>query len=215
MRVSFLIVLACLCLSAVSAAKEKKREQKEQSSFVNADGFNVQAEKSTVVTEDTEVKEIKNGDVVEEEEVTKIRTSVNGKRKGKRKVEKAEKVEKTCEELLAPQRAECDAENCATKKCSFSILSESRCEFECKCEEIIEEVITEVVESEGGSAGAEKKVRKVKKAGAEKKKKKKVAGGRECAGEKKLSFSNCLIKMKGLVAWGDNTANFDAKFDAL
>lgn len=211
MRVSFLVLLACLCLSAVSAGKRQK-ENVEQSSYVNKDGYDVQAEKKTVVTEDTETKVIKTGDVVEEEEITKIRTSTNGKRKGKRKKEGSEKVWKSCDELLVSEKAECVPAT-ATQKCSWSILSEETCQYECRCEEEKIEVVEEVYEEAEGSAGAQKKVRKVKKAG--ERKKKRPAGGRECNGKKKLSFSNCLLKMRGLIAWGEDTATIDADFAQL
>lgn len=215
MRVCFLVLLACLCLSA-AANPGKKEHKKEERSFVNDDGFNVQAEKSTVVTEDTEVKTIKNGDVVEEEETTKVRTSINGKRKGKRKKENVEPIpqppRKTCDELLQSEKDACSASN-ANQHCSFQIFSEVDCSFECKCESLITEVVEEHAEGESGNAGGhvEKKKRKIVKEG-EKKRKKKKAGGKECAGEKKLSFSNCLLKMKGLIAWGEDTANIDEKF---
>lgn len=216
MRVSFLVLLACLCLSAAANPGKKEKRDKEERSFVNDDGFNVQAEKSTVVSENTAVQTVVNGDCVEEVETTVIRTSVNGKRKGKRKKENAEVViappRKTCDELLQSEKDSCAADH-SNQKCNFQIFNEEDCSFECKCESIITEVVEEVVEEEGSNAGAigEKKRRKIVKEGGEKRKKKK-AGGKECAGEKKLSFSNCLLKMKGLIAWGEDTANIDARF---
>lgn len=218
MRVSFLVLLACLCLSAAANPGKKEHKQKEERAFVNDAGFAVQAEKSTVVTEDTAVKTIKNGDVVEEEETTVYRTSVNGKRKGKRKKENAEVVipppRKTCDELLQSEKDACAAEH-TNQHCSFQIFNEEDCSFECKCESIITEVVEEAVEEEGSNAGGHGEMKKrkiVKEGGEKKKKKKKVAGGKECAGEKKLSFSNCLLKMKGLIAWGEDTANIDQRF---
>lgn len=217
MRVSFLVLLACLCLSAAANPGKKEKRDKEERSFVNDDGFNVHAEKSTVVTADTAVQTVVSGDLVEEVETTVIRTSVNGKRKGKRKKENAEVViappRKTCDELLQSEKDSCAATNTNNQKCSFLILSEENCNWECQCQVITTEVVQEVVNEEGNNNGAivEKKRRKIVKEGGEKRKKKK-AGGKECAGEKKLSFSNCLLKMKGLIAWGEDTANIDARF---
>lgn len=215
MRVSFLVLLACLCLSAAANPGKKERKHDERA-FVNDDGFAVKAEKNTAITEDTVVKAVKHGDVVEEEETTVIRTSVNGKRKGKRKKENVEVVvpppRKSCDELLQSEKDACAAEH-TNQHCSFQIFNEEDCSFECKCESLITEVVEEAVHTEEANAGGhmEKKKRKIVKEG-EKKKKKKKAGGKECAGEKKLSFSNCLLKMKGLIAWGEDTKNIDERF---
>lgn len=195
MRVSFLVLLASLCLSAVYAATPGKKM--------------------------AAVDAVKAGDVIEEEEVIVTRTSTEGKRKGRRKKENWEPkpvVQVPCDQLLVSEKNECvpAADN---QVCNFFILNEENCAFECRCETKIQEVVEEVVEEENGASGATlvKNKRKRKKEGAEAGEKvgrKKQAGGKECAGEKKLSWSNCLIKMKGLIAWGENTANFEQKWSA-
>jgi len=38
---------------------------------------------------------------------------------------------------------------------------------------------------------------------------------KECSGEESFQFSNCLVKVSGLMAWGAKTKNFDKKFEAL
>jgi hypothetical protein len=217
MKISFLVLVACLCLTAVSA--KKKVEQKvETNTFKNEHGLDVNAEKVITNTENVDVKTYQEGDAVVEEEVKTYRTSVQGKRKGKRKQEKWVQAELIpCSELLAPQKADCDASCNANQKCEFVISSEETCAWDCKCESIIVETVEEVVEQESELEGAngEVKRRKVKKEASGGKKKKIVKDGKECSGTKKLSFSNCLIKLKGLVAWGEETKDFDSKFNAL
>lgn len=61
-----------------------------------------------------------------------------------------------------------------------------------------------VKELKHGKRTATKKVTKTRKIKKNKK---------ECEGEKKIVFNNCLVKLRGLIAWGDETKNFDKKFD--
>lgn len=210
MKVSFFVLLACLCFAAVLATPGGKKESKKESQKdINKDGLPVEKEKVITVYE-SEAEE--RGD----EEVIKVRTSVQGKRKGKRKKEQIETIESQvpCSQLLVKEMEECNAPN---QKCSFNIQNEENCAYECKCEaervEISEYAIEE--ERENGEANLIKEKRKVKKDGGKKKKVKKQAGGKECAGEKVFSFSNCLIKMKGLVTWGENSNRFEEIYSTI
>lgn len=208
MKISFLVLVACLCLTAVSA---KRREVKEEKNFKNDDGLDVNVEKITAFTENADVKTYQEGDAVVEEETKTYRTSVQGKRKGKRKQEKWVQAEQQpCSVILADQKADCEAGCSDAQKCNFQIYSEETCAWDCHCEatfvETVEEAVEQESEVEGGNV--EKRRRKVKKeasGGELKKKKKATEGGKECAGTKKLSFSNCLIKLKGLISWGKKT----------
>lgn len=204
MKISFLVLVACLCFTAVSA---KKREVKvEESSFKNADGLDVQGRKEIARTEHTDVQTYQEGDAVIEEETTRIRTSIEGKRRGKKKVEKwVEAAQVPCLEL--PNIKE-EVANC---KGDFEVLNEATCEWRCKIEEKIVEIIEVPVEVESEVEGivGEKRKRKVKKEGGAAVKRRISGGaggddGKECSGFKKINFSNCLLKIRGFIGFGKN-----------
>lgn len=200
MKISLLVLVALACFSAAVSAK-RVREEKQ---YVNKDGYDVQHAKT--ITEDVQVYQ--EGDAIIEEETKVIRTSIEGKRKGKRKVNKwVEAEQQPCSVVLAPQAAECSAGDNENQECQFSIQSEETCAWDCNCVakfvEVVEEVVIEESENEGSNG--EKRRRKVRKevSGAGGKKKKVAAeGGKECSGTKKFSFNNCLLKIKGFVSWG-------------
>jgi hypothetical protein len=209
MKISFLVLVALVYISAVSAKKTR-----EEKTYKNNDGYNVIEAK----TETSDVQTYQEGDAIVEEETKVIRTSVEGKRKGKRKKEKWVEAERqSCTELLAPQKLECDAGCNENQHCTFEILSEETCEWKCDCVAKIVEVVEEVVEQENEVEGGEieKRRRKVKKEGGSKKKKHASESGKECSGKKKISFSNCLLKVKGFVFWGDDAKDADAEFAKL
>lgn len=195
MKLSFLVLVAVVCFSAVSAKRTR-----EEKSFKNNEGYDVLVAK----TETSDVQTYQEGDAIVEEETKVIRTSIEGKRKGKRKKERwVEAEQQPCSVILAPQEAECKAACSEHQDCSFVIESEETCAWNCNCVQKIVEVVEEVVESESELEGqnGEKRRRKVKKEAAGGKKKKSESG-KECSGTKKISISNCLLKIKGLVSWG-------------
>jgi hypothetical protein len=206
MKISLLVLVALACFSAAVSAKRVREENK----FVNKDGYDVQQAKT--ITEDVQVYQ--EGDAIIEEETKVIRTSIEGKRKGKRKVSKwVEAEQQPCSVILADQAAECTAGCNEYQDCNFEILSEATCEWKCNCATKIVEITEESVleESEKEGQNGEKRRRKVRKevSGAGGKKKK---GGKECSGTKKLSFSNCLLKIKGFVSWGDDARSVNEKW---
>lgn len=207
MKISFLVLVACLCLTAVTAKKEKKNVEFEDKTFKNADGLDVTARKEISRTENTDVQHIEEGGAVIEEETTRIRTSIEGKRRGKKKVEKWVAAELVpciqLENIIAEEK------NCLAQNGEFQITSEVECAYVCKIEKKVVEIIEVPVEVESEVEGAwgEKKKRKVKKEG-EGVRKRRVGGGeaggdgKECSGFKKINFSNCLLKIRGFVGFG-------------
>lgn len=196
MKLSFLVLVAIVSISAVSAKRNR-----EEKTFKNDDGYDVVVAK----TETSDVQTYQEDGAVVEEETKVIRTSVEGKRKGRRKKEKWVEAEQVpCSELLAPNATECNSACNEFQTCTFAILDEATCRFECNCIQRIVETVSEVFESESEVEGAtgEKRRRKVKKEGSGGKKKKVSDSGKECSGKKKISMSNCLLKIKGFVYWG-------------
>lgn len=219
MKISFLVLVVCLCLTAVSAGRKRnpdnRVEEVHQDSFVNDQGLAVEVEKKVAKEEYKDTQTYQEGDAIVEEETKTYRTSVQGKRKGKRKVEKfVEAEQQSCKEILAPEEANCNA----VPNCNFVILSEASCAWNCNCETIIVEQVEQAVEQESEIEGGngEKRRRKVKKEASGGGMKKKVSGdGKVCSGKKKLSFSNCLLKMKGFVYWGDDAKDTDADWKKI
>lgn len=197
MKLSFLVLVAVVCFAAVSAKKTR-----EEKTFKNNDGYDVNVAK----TETVDVQTYQEGDAVVEEETKVIRTSVEGKRKGKRKKERWVEAERQpCEVILAAEKSDCLAGCNENQDCAFNVESEDTCAWNCNCVQKIVEVVEEVVEQESENEGqvGEKRRRKVKKEASGGKKKKSVSeSGKECSGTKKISISNCLLKIKGLVSWG-------------
>jgi len=224
MKISFLVLVVCLCLTAVSAGRKRnpdnRVEEVQQDTIVNDHGMVVEREKKIAKEEYKDTQTYQEGDAIVEEETKTYRTSIQGKRKGKRKVEKfVEAEQQSCKEILAAQEAECVSGCNAEQNCHFDIESEVTCAWKCNCETIIVEQVEEVVEQESELEGSngEKRKRKVKKeaSGAGGKKKKVAGDGKVCSGKKKFSFSNCLLKMKGFAYWGDDAKDTDADWKKI
>lgn len=127
------------------------------------------------------------------------------------KAPKEKKPKVDCEKSVAADKEECEKNPPAGYKSIF-ILDKSDCSWECKNE-------ATGAPTDGPApkkpAKKVKKVKKVVKPTNDKKslKAKKTKVLKECNGEKKILFKNCMLSIKGLIAFGDKTKNFDEKFE--
>jgi hypothetical protein len=124
----------------------------------------------------------------------------------KKKVfKKKEKREKSCEETTKEERADCDKQCIPGFKPVFVFKEVGKyCEWECSYEAL--------PPPPGAVVKKEKKIVKVTRAPKPKRPKKLR---KECSGERVIKFQNCLVKVTGLIAFGDKTRNFDKKFAKL
>lgn len=186
MKVRYLVLLALVCLFAVASAhKEEKPERPERPERPpDNDEYEYEVIRKEGKKEKSSKKEKK---VIKEVVVTKK--------------EKKPKVVESCDTLLKPEREDCLTNDIPEGyKSVFEIKNEENCEWACNYE---------ALPTEAPVAPPPQPKKKVKKL----KKKKPAKNLKECSGEKKIRFSNCLVKVNGLIAWGAKTKGFDKKFE--
>lgn len=204
MRIKFLVFLAVFCLTAsfVASNDVKVTEKVERSR-------DVKKERSVSHSVDHDRKEFRNTRYNNEgkrvdEKITVTRNRNEKEVRDRTKVKETEKktrrteIREQCPETIRQHRESCERKCVKGFKPRFSFVDKDDvCEWKCDYDPI--PVVTKA---------PEKKVVTVKKQKPLKKRK-------ECSGERKFKFQNCLVKLTGLMAWGDKTRNFDQKFARL
>lgn len=203
MRIKFLVLLAVFCLSTIVVSAHdsmnnatetpKKKKVKEP-----------KPEKPEQPEEWVEYDEIQTIKRKREENVAQNKTR---KVEIKKEVIKKPKVLEKCEVRLVDVKKKCDESSTPEYQARFSFVESPECNWECNYDEIIT-----------ATTGPPKKktviIKKDKKEvqdnkGIKEKEKK------ECSGEQVIRFSNCAVKIRGLIAFGAKTKNFDKKFEKL
>ncbi|KAL7028906.1 hypothetical protein ACKWTF_006039 [Chironomus riparius] len=205
MKIKFLVVLAVICLFAhhVSASGMKAEEKKNDAAPKPVPAPKPKEEKPVKPESseyEIEIIHHKAEKTVKKEKEKKTHVEV------KKEVKKKVKKEKTCEETLKEERADCEKSCSAGFKPVFTLKEDGKyCDWECNYEALPPPPGQKEVKKE-------KKIVTVTKAPKPKAPKKLK---KECSGEKVIKFENCLVKVRGLIAFGDKTRNFDKKFAKL
>lgn len=234
MKFKFLVLSALFCLSAhfvtsVEVSKTETVQASSSSSFGSGksadefikDGKHVQTNEewmkaSAAAAEQRKTVETRKSDSYEHTIIKTQNKRSNSAKAASKKVEITSQVirkavPKTalpCSERLQDEKADCETKAPAGYKGIFDFKDTKDCEWTCSYEALPTEAPKRVT----------RKVVKVvsrKKEGGKKKTAVAKAPKKECSGERKIKFANCLIKLNGLIAWGDKTKNFDKKFDKL
>lgn len=199
MRIKFLVVLAVICYFAQHASANGMGGEKK----------NDAAPKPPVAAKpessEYEVEVIKHKKEHTEKKEKEKKTHVEIHKTVKPK----EKKVVACIDLPGTKKAKDECENKdvpAGYKGVFKITCEEKCEWECNYEGL---------PPPPGAVKEEKKEKKVVKVMKPPKEKKEKKPKKECSGEKVIKFQNCLVKIRGLIAFGDKTKNFDKKFAKL
>jgi len=179
MRIKFLVLIAVLCLTVVSAHKsseDKDRKYGKQSS--------------------RDIKSIKHIKEVEENKERSKKVEIK-----KEIVKEARRI--PCIERIQKFKDSCERNAPKGYKGIFKYQENDDCDWECNYEGI-------------PIPGGEQKP-PIKKTVVVKKQRepRERPERKECSGEKKIMFSNCMVKVRGLIAFGDKTKNFDKKFEKL
>jgi hypothetical protein len=201
MKIRFLVSLAivALCAHAASAHEGAMHAAKPEAKPAKPEAKPAKPETRVIETEDEEItithhKHDKKSEKTKEKRIVK-EVIVH------KKAPKPEKPKQTCAEITAPQKLDCETKDVPEGyKGVFVVKEDAHCDWKCNYE---------ALPTTPGpvTTPAPPKKKPTKKPKVEKPPKK------ECAGEKKIHFSNCLVKVNGLIAWGANTKNFDKKFE--
>ena len=210
MKIKFLVVLAVICLFAnhVSAngmkADDKKKDDGKKKDAVAP--VAKKEEKSKPVAApvkpqsseyEIEIIHHQKEKTVKKEKEKKTHVEV------KKEVKKKEKKIVPCSEKVQKDKLACETKDVpAGYKGVFTYKDDEDCDWECNYESL--------APAAEAKKEDKKKVVKVVKPPKEKK-----APKKECSGEKVIKFQNCLVKIRGLIAFGDKTKNFDKKFAKL
>lgn len=192
MRIKFLVVLAviCLCAHYASASGMGGSDKGKKDAAPKPEPKPAKPESS-----EYEIEVIKHNKEKTEKKEKEKKTRVVT-----RKITKMKENFKTCEETLKEEKADCEKGATAGYKAVFGFTDIGKeCEWTCDYEAL-------------PTPPPQKKKVKVIKPPKEKTPKKPK---KECSGEKVIKFQNCLVKVRGLIAFGDKTRNFDKKFAKL
>jgi hypothetical protein len=215
MKIKFLVVLAVICLFAhhVSAsgmkADDKKKDDGKKNDAVapkTVAAPKVVAPKpapapAKPVSSEYEIEIIhhQKDKTVKKEKEKKTHVEV------KKEVKKKEKKFVPCSEKVQKDKLACETKDVPVGfKGVFTYKDDDDCDWSCDYESLAPPAAAKKEDN--------KKIVKVVKPAKEKKEKKPK---KECSGEKVIKFQNCLVKIRGLIAFGDKTKNFDKKFAKL
>jgi hypothetical protein len=206
MKIRFLVLIAivALCAHAASAHEDNKHAAKpEQAAQPEAEAPQQhhagKPEQRVIETDDeiitiTSTKHKKPSEKKKEKRI--IKEVIVHKR------EKEVKPKKSCAEETAQHKIDCETKDVPEGyKGVFAVKECATCDWTCNYEAL---PTTPGPVTTPAPPKKKKVVKKVSKPAKTRK---------ECAGEKKIQFSNCLVKVNGLIAWGANTQNFDKKFE--
>jgi hypothetical protein len=210
MKIRFLVLSAVICLCAhvasatfavatggpgapvpvvdpVPAPKPVKEEKKPERRVVETDTSEITyTKRKSSHKKDKETKK----------EVKIIREVIHRKKDPVPK-----KPKQTCAELTAENKKDCETKDVPVGyKAIFAVKDNAHCDWTCNYEALPTTAGPTTVAPTTTKKKVIKKVSKPKNL-------------KECEGEKKIQFSNCLVKINGLIAWGAQTKNFDKKFE--
>lgn len=212
MRIKFLVVLAVICYFAQHASAsgmggEKKKDEGKKKDVAPpapkpADKPAPKPAKPESSEYEVEVVKHKKEHTEKKEKEKKTHVEI------KKEVKKKEHKVVACSDLPKVKQAKEDCSKDAPKGFlpNFKITCEEECTWECNYD---------AIPAPPGEKKEEKKEKKVVKVVKPPKEKKEKKPQKECSGEKVIKFQNCLVKIRGLIAFGDKTKNFDKKFAKL
>jgi hypothetical protein len=210
MKIKFLVVLAVICVFAhhVSASGMKADDKKKDVAPKAVAAPKPKEEKAKAVAApakpesseyDIEVIHHQKEKTVKKDKEKKTHVEI------KKEVKKKEKKFVPCSEKVKDDKLACETKDVpAGFKGVFTYKDDEDCDWSCDYESL--------APAADAKKEDKKKVVKVVKPAKEKKEK---APKKECSGEKVIKFQNCLVKIRGLIAFGDKTKNFDKKFAKL
>jgi hypothetical protein len=208
MKIKFLVVLAVICVFAhhVSASGMKADDKKKDVAPKAVEAPKPKEEKPKPAPAkpesseyDIEVIHHKKEKTVKKDKEKKTHVEI------KKEVKKKEKKFVPCSEKVKDDKLACETKDVPVGfKGVFTYKDDEDCDWSCDYESLAPAVEAKKEDK--------KKVVKVVKPAKEKKEK---APKKECSGEKVIKFQNCLVKIRGLIAFGDKTKNFDKKFAKL
>lgn len=195
MRIKFLVLFAVICLSLHHASAHGKGHAEHGKPEAKAEKPRGKPE----IIEVEEVEVVKHHRKEAEKHHTEKKTQVVHVKK---EVKKKEHKHIPCAERVQDDKVECETKNVPKGyKGVFTYKDNEDCEWECNYEAL--------APPPTAKPEAKKKVVKVLKEKPQKPLKK------ECSGERKIVFNNCLVKIRGLIAWGEKAKRFDNRFNKL
>ncbi|XP_070507136.1 salivary gland SP38-40.A protein-like [Chironomus tepperi] len=199
MRIKFLVVLAVICYFAQHAsASGMGKPEKAEPKPIAAKPAPAKPESEEY---DVEVIHHKKEKTEKKEKEKKTHVEI------KKEVKKKEKKVIPCSEKVKDDKLACETKDVpAGYKGVFTYKDDEDCDWSCDYE---------ALPPAPGAKKDDKKEKKVVKVVKPPKEKKEKKPKKECSGEKVIKFQNCLVKVRGLIAFGDKTRNFDKKFAKL